>query len=248
MRGPPLDIRRRVADGMQDGIRHVHRHGTVGMIDPGRFARRSQPGKLPGVHELGHGLHAVLNEQPEPIFAGEPSPSSEGIAETFGYFTRNPQWLRAIGIPDEEMDKILRALLAPWFFYLRQRGAFALFGLEVYINPDRDLDRLLGEIESEVTGARADSTPRWTANAWYVAGATWHNYLVADMVASQLHSGLRQRFGELYGSPQAIDFLRQRYLALGAAGEWREKLEDISGADLGVTALVGDLKRMARSG
>ena len=198
-------------------------------------------------HELGHGLHAVLNEQPEPIFAAEPSPSAEGIAETFGYFTRNPQWLLAIGIPEEELGKIMRALLAPWFFYLRQRGAFALFGLEVYMNPDRDLDQLLGEIESEVTGVRADSTPRWTANAWYVAGATWHNYIVADMVASQLHRGLRQRFGEPYGNPEAIDFLRERYLALGAAVEWRDKLKDISGEDLGVDALVGDLKRMARS-
>ncbi len=196
-------------------------------------------------HELGHGLHAVLNEQPEPIFAREPSPSAEGMAETFGYFTRHPQWLRAIGIGEEELPAVLRALLAPWFFYLRQRGAFALFGLEIYMNPDRDLDELLGQIESEVTGVRADSKPRWTANAWYVAGATWHNYIVADMVASQIHRGLSERFGELYGNAEAIDFLRERYVALGAAVEWREKLKDISGQDIGVDALVDDLKRMA---
>ncbi len=198
-------------------------------------------------HELGHGLHTVLNEQKEPVFWHEPSPSAEGIAETFAYFTREPQWLLEVGVPEAKVGEVLRALLAPWFYYLRQRGALGLFGFEIYLNPDKDLDQLLGEIESRITLCRADATPRWTANAWFVGGATWHNYVVADMVASQLHQGMRDEYGPIWGNKNAIQFLRDRYLALGDAVSWRDKVKDISGSELDVKALIQDVKEMAGS-
>ena len=197
-------------------------------------------------HELGHGLHTVLNEQSEPVFWHEPSPSAEGIAETFAYFTREPQWLMELGIPEARVGKVLRALLAPWFFYLRQRGALGLFGFDIYESPDQDLDELLGQIESRITLCRADATPRWTANAWFVGGATWHNYVVADMVASQLHQGMRQHAGPVWANKEAIEFLRERYLAVGDAVSWTDKVKDISGSDLDVKALIADVKEMAR--
>lgn len=197
-------------------------------------------------HELGHGLHTVLNDQPEFIFLGEPSPSAESMAETFGYFTRYPEWLKHIGIADKDLKDVMRALLAPWFYYLRFRGAYASFGIEIYLNQERDLDALLGSIEHTVTGATAVATPRWTGNAWFVAGMPWHNYIVADMVASQIHDGLHAKFGHVYGNPEAIDFLRQEYLSLGTSVPWRKKLANISGSDLGVDALINDVKRFSK--
>lgn len=197
-------------------------------------------------HELGHALHAVLNTQPEFIFLREPSPSLEGVAETFGYLTFYADWLRDVGIPEAKIKTTVRAVLAPWFFYLRQRTALALFGFEIYTNPEQDLDVRLGQIEAEVTGVTANSMPRFAGNAWYVHGLSWHNYIVADMVASQLHTEMRQRFGSVYGNKEAFAFIANDYIAPGHMVPWRQKLASISGSDLGVRALVSDIKRMAR--
>ena len=194
-------------------------------------------------HEMGHGLHSALNNQPEFIFQREPSPSAEGMAETFGYFTRYPEWLEDVGMSPEQIEKTLKAVVAPWLFFVRQRSAFGLFSFELYQDPSQDLDRSLGGIDSKITGCRAYATPKWSASPWYLGLPSWHNYIVADMLASQVHKALHEKFDKVYGNPEFVEFLKENYMSLGTLVPWRKKLENCTGSDLDTLALIEDIKQ-----
>ncbi len=196
-------------------------------------------------HELGHGLHAVLNQQPEFIFSREPSPSNEGVANTFAYFTRYPQWLVHVGIPAPDVDGVLKGLLVPQLLNMRQRSAWGIFGFEVYSHPHQDLDEKLAETEHRIMGVSADTTPRWSADPWFIGLPSWHNYILAAMLASQMHRTLNQKFTPVYGNPDSVAFLAENYLRLGDLVPWQQKLKDCTGSTLRTTALVEDVLERA---
>jgi len=193
-------------------------------------------------HELGHALHATFVEPEPSIYRFEGGPFTEAMAEVFGYVTNDPAWLGWFGLRPADAARVRQALLGPWYHYLRQRTAFALFEYRLYDDPDGDPDRLLAETETRVLGCGVDASPRWAANAWYVNFPVyWQNYVLADMIASQIHAGLEQRFGGLHDHRDALDHVRTVYQAPGSSIDWREKLRHDTGDDLKVAALVADL-------
>lgn len=197
-------------------------------------------------HELGHALHKIFNQQEEFIFTQETRFSSEGIAETFGSFTRYPQWLQDMGVSEEELGEVSSALLAPWLYFIRQRTTLGLFGFSIYETPDQDLHQLLGKMEAEYTGVDLDITPRWTANPWFCNGLNWHVYIIGAMMASQIHHGLQEKFGTVYGNREAMDYLIQSYLAPGTTVDWLERIETITGRGLDAHSLIKEVKKRAR--
>ena len=113
---------------------------------------------------------------------------------------------------------------------------------EVYKNPDQDLDALFAQIDAYIQGGRLDTTPRWAANAWYVNYPVyWQNYVLADVMSSQVHHHLERDFGSLYNSKAAYDFVIRHYIAPGALIPWMDKLEAATGARLNAKALIKDM-------
>lgn len=193
-------------------------------------------------HELGHAYHRAFNEQ-QGILKPESQPLTEGIAEIFGYITRHPEWLKEMGIHPEEIIDIRKRLIAPMFHFLRERTAFALAEYQIYENPSCDADAVLAQMEHEVLGVTHNTAPRWAASAWYINFPIyWQNYIIADMVASQIHHELDQRYGGLHGHPEAFEDVRKTYLAPGGSIDWQEKILNHTGAKLNADALVKDLE------
>ncbi len=195
-------------------------------------------------HELGHALHSAYSDPGSYILRREPSVFSESMAEMMGYLVNDPAWLAHVGLSEAEIAGAGQEAMGPWFAYLRQRSAHALFEYEAYADPDGDLDRINAEVEARILGCTLDATPRWAAepNAWYSRYPVyWQNYVLADVVASQIHQDLRRRFGSVWGSREAVDYMRKMYWAPGGAIEWQEKLRRATGEGLGTTALVADL-------
>jgi hypothetical protein len=195
-------------------------------------------------HELGHALHAAYSDPGSYILRREPSVFSEGMAEMLGYTVNDPGWLAHVGLSAVEIASANREAMGPWFAYLRQRSAHALFEYEAYANPDGDLDQINAAIESKLLGCAFDPTPRWASepNAWYSRYPVyWQNYVLADVIASQIHHDLRRRFGTVWGNREAVAYMREQYWAPGGAVEWQEKLIRGTGAPLGTAALVADL-------
>lgn len=193
-------------------------------------------------HELGHALHSSLNAQEHLGMRRESGIFTEGIAEMFGYIPQHADFLRSMGLSEEEINGARQALLGPLFHYLRQRTAYCLFEHAMYKNSAQDLDALLGRVESEILGCNFNASPRWASNAWYVNYPVyWHNYVLADVIASQVHEHLRQSIGDLYSSKAAFDYCISTYIAPGASVPWLEKIAKGTGYELQAKALIQDL-------
>lgn len=193
-------------------------------------------------HEMGHALHSAFNEQ-DGILKRDSGPLTEGMAELFGYITRHPNWLEEMGIPTEELLPVQQRLIAPMFHYLRERTAYALAEYQIYEDPSCDADAVLAQMEHEVLGVTHNTANRWAASAWYINFPVyWQNYILADMVASQIHHELNARFGSLHGHPEAFEDVRKTYLAPGASIDWQDKLRQHTGSNLKADALVKDLE------
>ncbi|MGI6358046.1 MAG: M3 family metallopeptidase [Bacillota bacterium] len=193
-------------------------------------------------HELGHALHSALKQVDSMVLRRESGIFTEGLAEVFGYVSHHPEWMRQMGLNDAEIRSALAGSLGPWFFYLRQRTAYCLFEYAAYQDPGQNMDQLFARTEAAITGGRLDHTPRWAANAWYVSYPVyWQNYVLADVMSSQVHHHLERSYGSLYNSPAAYDFVIQHYIAPGAMVPWMEKIETATGARLNAQALIADL-------
>lgn len=198
-------------------------------------------------HELGHALHAAYSDPGSYILRREPSLWGEGMAEMLGYMVQDPDWLTHVGLSAAEISGAERESLGPWFAYLRQRTAHALFEYAAYEDPGADLDGLNARVEAEILGCAVNESPRWAAepNAWFSRYPVyWQNYVLADVIASQIHHDLRRRFGRLWGSREAVQFMREQYWGPGAAVEWKAKVEQGTGQPLGIAPLVSDLTRV----
>lgn len=195
-------------------------------------------------HELGHALHVAFSDPGSQILRREPAVFGEAMAELIGYTVQDPAWLTHMGLSASEVASAESQAMGPWFAYLRQRTAHALFEYEAYANPDGDLDLVNAGIESKVLGCCFDESPRWAAepNAWYSKYPVyWQNYVLADVVASQIHHDLHRRFGSVWRNPVALEHVRLHYWAPGGARDWQAKLLAGTGEPLGTRALVADL-------
>lgn len=193
-------------------------------------------------HELGHALHGTMNKQEHLSLRREASVFNEAIAEVFGYVPGNERWLKERGLDHNQVQLALEAARGPQFHYLRQRTAYALFEYKLYRNTAINPDAVLGETEAWVLGCSANASPRWAANAWFLNFPVyWQNYVLADVIASQIHHDLEARFGPLHHTREAVDFVLEQYIAPGALKPWRQKLEENTGKPLAVDALVADI-------
>lgn len=194
-------------------------------------------------HELGHALHSAYNRQDARSFHQDSGPFTEGMAELIAYVTRHADWLTRMGLKANEVQQIQKRLIAPVFHYLRERTAYALAEYLIYEDLTKDPDTILMEMEHEVLGITRHATPRWAASAWYINYPIyWQNYVLADMVASQIHHRLDEQFGGLHGQPEALAEVIRIYFAPGSSVDWQEKLLHHTGSKLCADALVKDLQ------
>ena len=194
-------------------------------------------------HELGHALHSAYNKQKAYIFSHEGGIIAEGMAELIGYVTHSPLWLEEMGIDSEKIPVVQKALIAPWFHYLRERTTYALTEYLIYENPDIDQDSILAENEHNILGTTHNNSPRWAANSWYINYPIyWQNYVLADVVSSQIHQSLNLKYGGLHRHPEALDEIKEIYYAPGSTIDWQKKLLNHTGSKLKADALTQDLK------
>ncbi len=193
-------------------------------------------------HEMGHALHSAFISQKSLIFRNDSGIFNEGMAEVLAYVTRHPEWLKERGFDSSEVLQFQKRLIAPWFHYIRERTAYSLAEYLIYENPGQDADSILAQIEHNILGITLDHTPRWAASAWYIKYPVyWQNYILADLIASQIHEKFNQKFSGLHQQPEAFKELCQVYFAPGSLIDWQEKILNHTGSKLKADALVKDL-------
>ena len=79
-----------------------------------------------------------------------------------------------------------------------------------------------------------------------LAPVYYQNYLLGELVASQLQAALVGRCGGIVDRPEAGDFLRRDVFAPGWSLRWDELISTATGAPLSVDAFAAELHRLDR--
>lgn len=212
------------------------------------------------LHELGHASYSKFLPRTLPyVLRNEAHPlTTEGIAMMIERNAQNVDWLQAMGVNVPEADRF-RAAAAKLqrnrlLIFARWCQVMFRFERELYANPDQDLNRLwwdLTEKYQEVKRPAGRDEPDFAAKYHFVgAPAYYHNYMMGELFASQVHHALvrsvlpgKKPAGAIYvGNKKAGDFLRNRVCAPGLTMDWNELTRYATGEELNAKAFAEDIK------
>ncbi len=212
------------------------------------------------LHELGHAAYSknVPGSLPYVLHTDAHPLCTEGVAMMFERFAQNVDWLRAFGaeVSDPQRFRTAAAKLRRnrLLVFSRYCQVMFRFEMQLYGNPRQDLNRLwwdLAEKYQEMRRPEGRNEPDF-ASKYHLIGAPvyYHNYLLGEMFASQVHHALVrvvlpgvQPAGAIYvGNPAAGKFMKQRVFQPGLTLNWNELTRHATGAPLGAKALAADLK------
>ena len=184
------------------------------------------------LHEIGHGVQAVYNTWPEPIFKnyewclGASCPAfDEGIANILAGFAGADKWQMKYRNKNEERlaaEKANRDIMAP--YSIRSRIAGFLFEIELY----KDLDRDAGEVRKDLqkkwllVEPTSRSPQNWATSVFPVAYPIYgQNYFLASIVTWQVHDYLKGNFGEDYVfSTDVSTWIKKNLCEMGHGINW----------------------------
>lgn len=203
------------------------------------------------LHELGHAVYGKHHSAELPYLLREPAHifTTEAIAMFFGRLSRNPHWMQQmLDLSDEQRRDI--ATVAGKYAQLKQlifvRWAMVMYKFEksLYADPDQDLNGLWWDTVEKYQLLRRPEgrdQPDWAAKIHFaIAPCYYHNYMLGELLASQLHRKLVHDVLDLeadkavsyVGQKRVGAFLRDRVFAVGAAYPWNEMIERATGERL----------------
>lgn len=203
------------------------------------------------LHELGHATYDKYQSDDVPYLLRRPAHifTTEGIAMFFGRLSRNPAWMqKMLELTDEQRADIEKVSFK--YARLKQlifaRWAMVMYDFEkqLYANPDQDLNRLWWRIVEKyqlVKSPPGRDMPDWAAKIHFtIAPCYYHNYLLGELFASQLHHHLIHNVLKLesdkdvsyVGQKKAGDFISKKIYKVGAVYEWNRMIERATGETL----------------
>ena len=184
--------------------------------------------------------------------------TTEGVAMMFERFAQNVDWLQAMGakVPDPERFRAAAAKLQRNRLLIFARFCQVMFRFEreLYANPDQDLNRLwwdLTEKYQEVKRPAGRDEPDFAAKYHFVgAPCYYHNYMLGELFASQVHHALIRAImpdtnpaGAIYvGNKKAGEFMRERVYSPGLTLDWNQLTRHATGEELNAKAFAEDIK------
>jgi peptidyl-dipeptidase A len=214
------------------------------------------------LHELGHAVYDKNLDFDSPYLLREPAHAftTEAVAMFFGRLSRNPAWMQQmLELSDEQRAEIEK--VAGKYAQLKQlifaRWAMVMYQFEkaLYADPDQDLNTLWWDmVETYQMVNRPDdrNEPDWAAKIHFtVAPCYYHNYMLGEMLASQLHYHLVTEVLELpslddvsyVGQEKAGQFLRSDVFEAGDKYHWNEMIERATGEPLTARYFVAQFVR-----
>jgi peptidyl-dipeptidase A len=194
------------------------------------------------LHELGHAVYDKFLPRELPFLLRAPAHtlSTESIAMYFGRLTGDPDWLRARLIPDLDSgveDEILEQQRLSMLVAARWMLVMAHFERALYRDPQRpDLNQLWWDLVEDLQLIRRPEgrdQPDWASKMHLsLAPVYYHNYLLGELMASQLTWAMRA------SGPSVGDFLTSRIFRHGSILRWNELLRVATGEALSARHFV----------
>jgi peptidyl-dipeptidase A len=204
------------------------------------------------LHESGHAAYDVSIDPDLPYLLRRPTHTfvTEAIALLSGRLVRDPKWLETIaGIPRGEVDllapELRRATSAQTLLFARWGLVMVHFERDLYADPEMDLDARWWELVERfqlITPPPSPPKGGWASKIHLaVAPVYYHNYLLGDMLASQIATTVESAHGGLVGVPAAGRFMVEKIFRLGNLLRWDEIVEGATGRPLGAADFAGGL-------
>ena len=203
------------------------------------------------LHEYGHAAYDKYIDRSLPFLLRDPAHTftTEAIAELFGRFPSNPQWLQdVIGINDKERkeieENVNKNLRLQMLLFSRWSQVMYRFEKGMYENPDQDLNKLWWDLveKYQMLKRPADrNEPDWAAKIHIAAyPCYYHNYLMGELLASQLHFYITKNIlksedfvNQSYaGNKEVGQYLIDKVFKPGARYGWNEMIEKATGEKL----------------
>ncbi|MCZ6681039.1 MAG: M2 family metallopeptidase [Candidatus Poribacteria bacterium] len=212
------------------------------------------------LHEYGHAVYDKYLDATLPFLLRKPSHliTTEAIAMLMGRLARNVAWLDGTIHLSPEQQKAIAAETVESFqlsmlIFVRWAMVMIAFERELYRDPDQDLNTLWWDLVERfqyVKHPEGRNEPDWAAKI-HIATAPvyYHNYLLGEMVASQLQHTIDQQVLDGAGvestgyvsEPRVGDYLREKVFTPGAGLPWNALLLHATGEALNPQYLVNQL-------
>lgn len=207
-------------------------------------------------HEYGHALQVTHTKAVYPILKGYewiPGAScaaySEGVAELLAEFVNDAEWLKSYtAASQDEIDKYIATRTFSDLYSLRSLLKDFFFEYEMYKNPDQDLDSLERAVYKKYLLVDLEETvpTRFASSIYYVMYPCYYqNYVLADMVATQVFEVIVSKFGnERLSNPEVSKWIIDHLYVDGELEEWHDRIKNATGKSLETGAYLRKLKIM----
>ena len=203
------------------------------------------------LHESGHAAYDVSIDPKLPYLLHRPAHIfvTEAAAILSGRLVRDPEWLVRIAGVDaaavrELAPRLREATAAQMLLFARWGLVMTHFERELYSDPESDLDARWWELVERfqlLTPPPGRAAPDWAAKIHVaVAPVYYQNYLLGEMLASQLRATCEERFGGLVGVRDAGRFLVDDVFRPGAVLRWDELVEKATSSPLSARSFAAD--------
>ena len=207
------------------------------------------------LHESGHAAYDVSIDPQLPYLLKRAAHTfvTEGAALLSGRLVRDPAWLGSIAGADPAdvaniADKLRAANAAQSLLFTRWCLVMTHFERDLYSDPEADLDQRWWELVERFQLVRMPAGrqgPDWAAKIHLaVAPVYYQNYLLGDVLASQLMATATKEFGGFVGVPEAGRFLVDRLFRQGNLMRWDALVEEATGRPLGAGDLAAEFSAL----
>ena len=196
------------------------------------------------LHEFGHAVYDkyVSPKLPWQLRRHAHIFVTEGIAMMFGRFAADLQWLRNVmNVGEEEINRIsgdcFNILRHEQLIFSRWVQVMYNFEKVLYQNPDQNLNELWWDLVEEfqmIKRPRGGSKSEWAAKIHLaVYPAYYHNYMLGEILASQLYYFIINKvlapFGEekagIVNNKRVGKFLIDKIFSKGAQISWNDLIK-----------------------
>lgn len=203
------------------------------------------------LHELGHGVYDKYLDFDSPYLLRSPAHpfTTEAIAMFFGRLSRNPAWMQEmLGLSDAQRTEIEKVsgkyMQLKQLIFARWDMVMYSFEKELYANPDQDLNKLWWDMVEKyqlVSRPPDRNSPDWAAKIHFAAAPCYyHNYMLGELLASQLHHELTGKVLKVkkgqeisyVGREKAGKFLREKVFEAGDLYPWNQMIDRATGEPL----------------
>ncbi|HJR44839.1 MAG TPA: M2 family metallopeptidase [Actinomycetota bacterium] len=211
------------------------------------------------LHESGHAAYDISIDRHLPYLLRRPAHTfvTEAIAILAGRLTRDPEWLvRVARVSDDDVApraaELRRSSAIQSILFARWVLVMAHFERDLYSDPEADLDQRWWELVERYQDVRnpgQEVRGAWAAKIHIAAAPVYyHNYLLGELLASQLEETLSERAGGVVGSETAGKLLNDGLFRHGNKLRWDKVIEEATGRPLSAEPFAQQVRSTSPSG